>query len=883
MTVQPGSRLGPYDILSHAGSGGMGDVYRARDSRLGRDVAVKVLPAQYSADPEWRRRLDREARAISSLSHPHVCPLFDVGHQDGVDYLVMEYLDGETLATRLERGALPLDQVLRYGAEIASALAAAHRQGVVHRDLKPGNVMLTRAGARLLDFGLAKPAAAAASPIEATASAPITAHGTLVGTYPYMAPEQLEGHDADARTDMFALGAVLYEMATGRRAFEGKTTASLIAAILERDPAPVSTVQPLAPAALDDIIRGCLAKDPDDRWQTAHDVKLQLESLRRRSASGAESMDAGSGPVERARRARWLTGIAVAVATMSLAALAAFALWPRTPPPSPATVPVRAPLLPPAGHWFTPNDFQVSPDGRRVAFVASGGDGVSTLWITSLESSQSLEIDGTQGAVSPFWSPDSRWIAFFANGRLLKVEPGGAGLQQVSTAGLPAGGGAWGPGDVIIYSASVLGPLLKVPAGGGTPAPVTRVPDDARGEAHRFPVFLPDGERFLYVASWTNQQRGGLYLGHLDGRPPELVSPDIRGRVVLAGTRLLYVQGGTFYSQPFDAATGRLTGEARSVLRNEVVLDWRFGDVPLSASATGVLVYQSRGTYSSQLVMYDRSGQELEIVGQPGFVGPSFSPDGRYVAVAYDREGTGEWGTTIHDLSRRISSALPRIGSHTAHAWSPDGSWIYYSAIRGKNGIYRRRPDGSGAEEQLLESSAHLLVNSHAPKASRLLFMDFSSGTPAVHELDLDSRATRMIAEGAEAVYSPDGRWIAFISFPGGLPSGMVLMRADGQGSRIPLTSGLASQVRWRADMEEIFYIAPDKKLMSVPLTIRGNTIEPGEPRALFQTRIIQPRLVLFQYDVNRAGDRFVINSLPRADAAAPLTMIVNWESEGKD
>ena len=882
MALLPGSKLGPYEIATPLGAGGMGEVYRARDTRLGRDVAIKILPAQYAADPEWRRRLDREARAVSSLSHPHVCPLFDVGHQDGIDFLVMEYLEGETLAARLQRGALPTDQVLRYGGEIASALAAAHRQGVVHRDLKPGNVMLTRSGTRLLDFGLAKPAAVDVSPIEVTASAPITARGTLVGTYPYMAPEQLEGQDADARTDIFALGAVLYEMATGRRAFDGKTTASLIAAILERDPAPVSSVQPLAPAALDDIIRGCLAKDPDDRWQTAHDVKLQLESLRRRLASEVTSADARS-VVGRARPARWLTGIAVAIATLSLAALAAFALWPRTPAPSPQTVPVRAPLLPPAGHWFTPNDFQVSPDGRRVAFVAAGKDGVGTLWITSLESSQSVEIDGTQGAVSPFWSPDSRWIAFFATGRLLKVEPGGAGLEQVATAGLPAGGGAWGPGDVIIYSASVLGPLLKVSAGGGTPVPVTRVPADAPGEAHRFPAFLPDGQRFLYVASWSNQQRGGLYLGHLDGRPPELVSSDIRGRVVLAGTRLLYVQGGTVYSQPFDTPTGRLTGQARSVLRNEVVVDWRFGDVPLSASAKGVLVYQSRRTYSSELVMYDRSGQELELVGQPGFVAPSFSPDGRYVAVAHDREGTGEWGTTIYDLSRRIPSPLPRTGSHTAHAWSPDGSWIYYSAVRGKDGIYRRRPDGSGAEEQLLESSAHLLVNSHAPTAPRLLFMDFSSGSPAVHELDLNTRARRMIAEGAEAVYSPDGSWIAFLSSPAGVPSGMVLMRADGQGSRIRLTSGLASQVRWRWDMKEIFYIAPDKKLMSVPLTIRGNTIEPGEPRALFQTRIIQPRLVLFQYDVNRAGDRFVINSLPRADAAAPLTMMVNWESEDRD
>jgi Tol biopolymer transport system component len=879
MILTPGTRLGPYEIVAQAGAGGMGEVYRARDSRLGRDVAIKVLPAKFASDPEWRRRLDREARAISSLSHPNVCPLFDVGHDAGIDFLVMEYLEGETLAARLERGALPLDQMLRYGTEIASALAAAHRQGVVHRDLKPGNVMLTRGGTRLLDFGLAKPAASGrGSPVEATASAPITAQGTLVGTYPYMAPEQLEGREADARSDIFALGAVLYEMATGARAFKGQTTASLIAAILERDPAPISSVQPIAPAALEDLVRGCLAKDPEERWQTAHDVRLQLDGLRGRLVSGQGESGRAAGSVADVRTARRGMVAACAIAILALGALGAVIAWPDAEPSaSPAAAPVRASLLPPKDHWFTPNDFQVSPDGRRVAFVAEGGDGVSTLWVSSLESAQSSEIDGTEGAVTPFWSPDSRWIAFFAGARLMKVEPGGAGLQQVATVVLPAGGGAWGPGEVIIYPASVLGPLLRVSAGGGTPAPLTQVPADATGEAHRFPVFLPDGQRFLYVASWTNQQRGGLYLGHLDGRPSELVSADIRGRVVLAGTRLLYTQGGTVYAHPFDLTAGRLTGEARSLLRNEVVVDWRFGDVPLSASATGVIVYQARGAYNSQLVMYDRKGSELEIVGQPGFGGPAWSSDDRYVAVGYDRDGTGEWATTIFDRVRRISNTLPRIGTHTAHTWSPDRRWIYYSAIRGKNGIYRRSPDGSGPEEQLLESTAHLLVNAHAPNAPRLLFMDFSSGNPSLAELDVESRETRVVGEGAEGAYSPDGKWIAYLNFP----SGIVLMRADGRGGRVQLTSGFSSQVRWREDMKEIFYIAPDKKLMSVPLTVSDDTIEPGEPSALFQTRIIQSRLVLFQYDVNRSGDRFLVRSLPRAADAAPLTLIVNWTQNG--
>jgi Tol biopolymer transport system component len=853
----------------------MGEVYLARDTRLGRDVAVKILPAQYAADPEWRRRLDREARAISSLSHPHVCPLFDVGHQDGVDYLVMEYLEGETLAARLQRGPLSLDHVLRFGAEIASALAAAHRQGVIHRDLKPGNVMLTRTGARLLDFGLAKPAAVTASPLEATASAPITAQGTLVGTYPYMAPEQLEGRDADTRTDIFALGAVLYEMATGRRAFEGKTTASLIAAILERDPAPISSIQPLAPAAFDDIIRGCLAKDPDDRWQTAHDVTLQLESLRRRLASGAESMDAGSGVGDRARPSRWLTGLAVLVATLSLAALAAFALWPRTPAPSSAGA-VRGSILPPRDHWFTPNDFQISPDGTRIAYVAAGPDGASTLWVRSIQSESATEIAGTDGASFPFWSPDGHWIAFFANGKLKKVEPAGAGLQELCAAPLNAGGGAWGD-DVIVFTPTVQGGLLKVPASGGTPEPVTQVPEESRGEAHRFPQFLPDGKRFLYVTSWTTQQRGGVYLAHVDGGAPRLVSPDISGRIVLAGSTLLHVDRGTLYARDLELEEGTLTGEPRVVLRNEVVVDWRFGDVPITASSNGILVFQSRLAYNSQLVLYDRAGTELEVIGEPGFASPMLSPDGRRVAVVYDRDGTGESSTMLYDFDRRLPWGLAQGGSHTAHDWSPDGRWVYYSAMREHNGIYRRRADGSGAEETLLESPAHLLVNSYSREADRLLFMDFSDGAIRLRELDVAKSEARDVAHGAEGVYSPDGQWIGYLDQEA---QGLQLMRADG-GARVFAARG-GSQLRWR-DMKELFYIARDKKLMRVPLTVGDGTIAPGKPEALFQTRIVKSSLTLFQYDVTPAGDRFVINSLPRADAAAPLTMIVNWESAARD
>ena len=849
----------------------MGEVYRARDTRLGRDVAVKVLPEAFASSPDARQRLDREARAISSLSHPNICALYDVGHQDGVDFLVMEYLEGETLAERLTRGPLPPDQVLRYGCEIADGLESAHRKGIVHRDLKPGNVMLTRTGAKLLDFGLAKPSvspvSAPGSIRTATPAAPLTAEGTVIGTFQYMAPEQVEGRATDARSDIFALGAVLHEMATGQRAFDGQSAASVMAAILERQPPPVSSLQPLAPAALDDLVRGCLAKDPDERWQTAHDVRLQLQGLRHRATSPP-----GLVTVRRSRR-ELLAWVLAAAAILTAAGLAT-----RSSPhqASPASL-LRASLLPPAGHSFVPQEFAISPDGRRVAFVAVGADGVSTLWIQALESSQPSEISGSHGARFPFWSPDSRWIAFFAGHELRKVEPGGAAAQTICDVQPNARWGAWGAADVILFSHTAVGPLSRVPADGGTPVVATRIPDDMPGEAHRFPQFLPDGERFLYDVSWTTQQRGGVYLASLAGGAPALVLADVRGRVLLANDHLLFVRGGTLYAQPFDPWRAELSGAARPVVRNEIVSDWEFGSAPVAASQTGVLVFQSRRAYNSRLVWFDRSGRELDTVGEPGFWAPALSPDGKRVAVSFDSAGSGEPDLWVHDLQRSVSTQLTTDGAVNALAWSGDGAWLAYSARRSVEGIYRRPADGSGQEETLMESPAHLLVNHYSRDGRRLLYMDFASGGTELRSYDLQTKQSGTFGPGAEAAFSPDGRWITYI----GLPSMALLVEpSTGEGPPLRVSSGADSQARWRADGKELFYIGADRKMMSVPVTLRDDVLELGTPAPLFQTRIVQAQLVLFQYDVAADGQRFLINSLPRDDAAAPLTLLANWTSQ---
>jgi eukaryotic-like serine/threonine-protein kinase len=875
MTLAPGTRLGPYEVLALAGAGGMGEVYRARDTRLGRDVALKVLPERFAADEELRWRFEREARAVSALSHPSICPLYDVGRHEGLDFLVMEFLEGETLATRLKRGPLPLAQVLGYATDIADALAAAHAGGIVHRDLKPGNVMLTRTGARLLDFGLARPSGPAvnATPEDLTTAAPVTARGTILGTFQYMSPEQVEGRDADARSDIFSFGAVLYEMATGQRAFDGKTTTSVVAAILERDPAPVSALQPLAPAAFDDVVRGCLAKAPDERWQTAHDVKLQLQAIRRRLGEAAANVvPAGPGQAVRGPLLAWaVTGVALALA----AVFATLALRGGGTAPTAAVPVVRAAILPPAAHSFTPNDFAVSPDGERVAFVAAGADGVSSLWVRAIDSPQPAEISGSEGASSPFWSPDSRRVAFFAGGRLLRVEPGGKGVAVICEATRLAKGGAWNADDVILFSNMVFGPLWRVTATGGTAVPATSVPDDMPGEAHRYPQFLPDGRRFLFTVSWTHEQRGGLYLASLDGGLSELVSPNIRSRVVLANDRILFVDGGTVFAQRLDTEPARLVGDPEPLLRNEIATDWRFQDMPVSASQTGLLVYRSAQTYQTQLAWFDRDGRELGVVGAPGSAAPAFAPDGRRLAVTLDGRGTGRQNIWIHDLQRGIPTQLTDTGIDTALAWAGSTGWVVYSSIRETNGIYRRRADGAGQEEQLLESVAHLLVTSSAADGRRVMYMGFGAGTPGLRILDVETRESTVLETGAEGVFSPDGRWIALTQVTGG-----VVARSIEGGVRVQLSRGPGAQARWRADMREIFYIAPDKKLMAVPVAVGNGTLEIGAPAPLFQTRIVEASFVLFQYDVTDDGQRFLINSLPREDAAAPLTLLVNWTGE---
>ena len=593
MTLPAGSRLGPYEILSAVGAGGMGEVYKARDVRLDRTVAVKVLPASLSENPAFRQRFEREAKAISQLSHPHICTVHDVGNEDGVEYLVMEFLEGETLADRIARGPLPLDQVLRYGIEIADALEKAHRHGVVHRDLKPGNVMLTKSGVKLVDFGLAKldlPApgsvAASLSDVLTQGDMNLSAQGTIVGTLHYMSPEQLEGGEADGRTDIFGLGLLLFEMTTGKKAFTGKSPASLMAAILHTEPEPISSFQPTVPPALDRIVRTCLAKDPNDRFQTAHDVRLQLQWI----------VEGGSGvglpaPVAAKRKSREKLAWAL-VPVAALAAAAATLLVIRLTSEAPRIV--RSSLLSPekSSFAFDFGPMALSPDGRRVAFVANSS-GINRLWVQPLSGVSAQPLAGTDGASNPFWSPDSRFLGFFANRKLNKIEASGGPPQTLADASLGRGG-SWNRDGVILFVPNSRDVVHRVSASGGSPSPVTKLDAGASEVSHRWPVFLPDGRRFLYLAQNGRGigEKNAIYAASLDGGERKLLFNANTNVAYTAPGHLLFYRERTLLARPFDPKSLRFTDEAFPVAE-DVKYFATFAQAVFAVSDHGLLAYQT--------------------------------------------------------------------------------------------------------------------------------------------------------------------------------------------------------------------------------------------------------------------------------------------------
>ena len=881
--LKAGVRLGPYEVLAELGAGGMGEVYKARDTRLNRTVAIKVLPTHVAADLNLRERFEREARAVAALNHPHICTLHDVGQQDGIDYLVMEYLEGQTLAERLEKGALPLDEALQDAIQIADALDKAHRQGITHRDLKPGNVMLTKSGVKLLDFGLAKfsPVSSvgiAGMTAAATQSAPLTGQGTILGTLQYMAPEQLEGREADSRTDIFAFGALLYEMATGQKAFSGKSQASLISAIMGSQPAPVSSIAPMTPPAFDRVVRTCLAKDPDDRWQTAHDVRLELTWV----AEGGSAVRLPA-PVFAKRKNREQLAWAVAALLGVVAALAIAGYLLRAPKPLQA---VRASILPPAGAMFEPISGAValSADGRQVAFSATDSDGDRSIWVRSLDSLQARKLDGTRDAYDPFWSPDGRFLGYGgdAGAGLFKFEVPDGPAQKI--ADMPDGrGGSWNGDNVILFAKSGASPLFRVSSSGGPVQQVTRL-DKSRGETgHWRPQFLPDGRHFLYLARGEPSQNSGIYVGSLDSPETKRVTDlDVPASFAEPGY-LLFIRGKVLMAQPFDPKALRVTGEPAVVGRDVQYVD-TFGSAAFSASDSGTLAYQGASPVARQLVWFDRSGKRISTLGPDAeYVGePRISPDGSQVATARIDPATRSIDIWIFDVSRGIGSPFTFDAANEQEpVWSAGGDRLFFDSNKaGIGDLYEKAASGAGTEQLLSKSDLWKDALDVSSDGRWLLYRVSDPKT----DIDIwllplfgDRKATPLMAtpfRENEGRFSPDGRWLAYRSNETGTQEIYVQpFPPTGQKWQVSTTGGRTP--RWTSGGRELVYVElPDKRKVVEIRT--APSFQASVPKDLFAT----PRA--YGSDVSRDGQRLLVN-MPAAEVAPnPMTIVLNWTQELK-
>jgi Tol biopolymer transport system component/predicted Ser/Thr protein kinase len=854
----------------------MGEVYRARDTRLDRTVAVKVLPEHLSASAELRQRFEREARTISQLSHPHICALYDVGNQDGVEFLVMEYLEGETLAERLARGPLPLEQMLRYGVEIADALDKAHRQGIVHRDLKPGNVMLTKSGVKLLDFGLAK-ATAPASDAFALSSLPtrekeLTAEGTILGTVQYMAPEQLEGKQADARTDIFALGAVLYEMTTGKKAFSGATQASLISTILRDDPQPVSQVQPMSPPALDRVVKTCLAKDPEDRWQSAGDVAKELKWIAEGSAGAIPSIVAGG------RKRREMLAWAIAVLAVVLGTFAVL-LSRRSQAPEEL---MRFTILPPSGQAFF-GMIELSPDARRILFLLQDEGGRNSIAVRSLDSLEIRRLPGTEDARGMFWSPDGREIAFFSEGRLKRIGADGGPVQTICESG---GGfsGAWNRQGTILFTKEFGAPIVAVSAAGGTPQPVTAL-DPARGEvAHFHPAFLTDGRHFVFVARNIDPEKTSIMLASLDSKDVRRLFHADSAAVFADPGYLLFARDNALFAWRFDPRSLKLVGDPAPALEQ---VRYATEDNLLAVSAAGNRVAYLSWFVRRRLVWVDRKGRELGTLGEiGGYEDVRISPDGRRVAVALRDPSHGQnLDVWVLDASRGTGSRITAERTDEFDpAWFPDGErLVYVSDHVGFYDLYER-PASGGAEKILVRTKQDKILPTVSPDGQHLLYgvsgganytrvLSPLSGGGDSLQLSGDSRFSEEHPE-----ISPDGRRTAFDSSESGQREAYVQPLPGSPKRQVSIGGGQTPV--WNRNGSELFYAARDGMLMSVPMRLAAGRLEIGEPQPLFLLRLGVSGEVQFSrhpYDVSPDGQRFlVVRRAPDTEADSAV-VVTNW------
>jgi eukaryotic-like serine/threonine-protein kinase len=873
MPLSAGTKLGPYEVLSAIGAGGMGEVYKARDTRLDRIVAIKVLSTHLADRSELRERFEREAKTIASLNHPHICVLHDIGQQDGIDYLVMEYLEGETLAQRLQKGALPMEQVLQYAIEIADALDKAHRKGITHRDLKPGNVMLTKSGTKLLDFGLAKLKQEVAPAIPdsqlPTMKSAVTAEGTILGTLQYMAPEQVEGKvdEIDGRTDIFAFGVVVYEMATGKRAFEGKSPASVMGAIMHLDPPPMSSLQPVTPPALDRLVKTCLAKDPDGRWQSAGDVTRELKWIAEGGSQAglltASAKDSGATQAAPASTSKLPWAVAAVLAIIAVVALSV--AWRSTRPVEQALRPlVRLDVdLGPDVSLGSQvgSDTILSPDGTRLVYVSQG-----RLFTRRLDQPNATELLGTQGASAPFFSPDGQWVAFFSLGKLQKISVEGGSAITLCEANGSRGGGSWGEDGNIIAALGIGGGLSRIPSAGGPPTPVT---DLQSGEfTHRWPQVLPGGKAVLFTANKTTVAYDAANIDVMslaDHRRKTLVRGGTFGRYLPNGY-LVYMNRGTLFAVPFDVDRLEVHGTPAPVL-DQVGYAAGQGYAQIDFSQTGTLIYRSGGSGGGLLTIawLDGAGKAQPLLAKPGNYGrPSMSPDGQRLALEVaDGSGTAIW---VYDWQRDTMTRLTFTGTAQAPVWSPDGRYIAFEAAG--EGMSVTRSDGAGKPQPLTQSKNIQYPWSFTPDGKRLAF--FEAGPMGAHlwtvPLESDSAGLRAgkpevflqtPADERYPSFSPDGRWVAYRSDESG--TFQIYVRAfPDKGGKWQISNSGGTVPMWSRNGHELFFETLDNHIMVAAYTVKGDSFVADKPRVWSEKQLGSTPATTRNVDLAPDGKRIV-------------------------
>ena len=890
MALAVGDRIGPYEITGNLGAGGMGEVYRARDTTLGRDVAVKVLPDVFASDPERLARFEREAKTLASLNHPHIAQIYGLEQSTGAQALVMELVEGDDLSQRIARGAIPVDDALPIARQLAEALEAAHEQGIIHRDLKPANIKVRPDGTvKVLDFGLAKamepaPGSSPSVSMSPTITSPamMTGAGMILGTAAYMSPEQAKGRPADKRSDIWAFGCVLYEMLTGKRVFDGEDVTDVLARILEREP-DFKSLPAATPPPIRRLLRRCLEKDRKRRLPDIGVARLEIDEAvstphEERVVHAASSPSAGA-------RLAWVVAVVAAVAALGVTAR----LYTGAVPESPTSV--RFSLsAPPDTALGNDSVAVVAPDGGSLAFIITPrAGGRPRLAVRPLDADEARELPGTEGAGDAFWSPDSRVMGFFADGKLKKIDVTGGAPEIVCDV---AGGatGSWGGDGTILFTTGAGGGLRRVPAGGGTPVQATML-DTAKNEfGHFFPWFLPDGRHFLYAAG-SNDSGASIYAGSLDDPARVLVvaGSQLRSRVIYVDGYVLYLRERALLAQPFDADRLATTGEATVVARDVA------NAKAFSASTTGVLAYRTGSLASpTQLAFVDRSGTPLNTIGAPSDqIILELSPDGGRVALGILDPVQRTRDIWIHDLRRDVRTRLTfDKGDEFGAVWSPDATRLVFGSWRrpGVLNLYQQAANGSGAEEPLVAGSFMKYVSSWSPDGRFILYSNGTTGSPTGNDIWLvpvsGDRTPRPFLQTAfnegDGQFSPDGRWVAYRSSESGRNE-LYVIPFPGPGGKWQVSTGGGSQPRWRRDGKELYYLTGGNTVMAAAVNGQGAAFDVGPVQRLFEARLrtdAGPLGTGNLYDVSADGQRFLINRIVDDPAdEAPIRVVTNWTS----